>query len=59
MKKWLSLYVLIMMITILSACSNTKTTSSENVGDAETVTISGSTSVGPLVEKLAVHYEKI
>ena len=59
MKNWLSLYVLIMIIAILSACSDTKSSSNEKIGNWETITISGSTSVGPLAEKLAMKYEEL
>jgi phosphate transport system substrate-binding protein len=59
MKNWLSLYVLIMIIAILSACSDTKSSSNEKIGNGETITISGSTSVGPLAEKLAMKYEEL
>ena len=58
MKNWLTFSVVGIIITILSACSNPDSTNHEKIGNGETITISGSTSVGPLVEKLAMHYEK-
>lgn len=59
MKNGLSFLVLGLVITILSACSNSGSASNEKIGNGETITISGSTSVGPLAEKLAMKYEEL
>ena len=58
MKKLLSFFVLIFIISILAACSDNGSSSEEINGNGETITISGSTSVGPLAEKLAMKYEE-
>ncbi|WP_062350514.1 phosphate ABC transporter substrate-binding protein [Bacillus kwashiorkori] len=53
------LIVLISIFVLLSACGNGNGNNAGGVnGNAQTLAISGSTSVGPLAEKLAVEYEK-
>lgn len=55
-KKWLYVVTFILSI-VLSACGNEK--SGDLVaGGGQIITISGSTSVGPLAEKLAMKYEE-
>ena len=46
-----------LLMTVLGACSNEDDVQSSS-GEGPTITISGSTSVGPLAEKLAVAYEE-
>ena len=46
-----------LLITVLAACSNEEDTADTQTGGS-LVTISGSTSVGPLAEKLAMKYEE-
>ena len=48
--------LLLSILTILTACSNNNNDTTESSGSNETVSISGSTSVGPLAEKLAAKY---
>ena len=48
--------LLVVLIMILAACSSDQ--GNEQSGGNETITISGSTSVGPLAEKLAMTYEE-
>ena len=55
-KKWL--YVVTFILTIaLAACGN-EASNDSSAGGGQTITISGSTSVGPLAEKLAMKYEE-
>lgn len=46
--------IMLSILTVLTACTNNNET--QQSGDNETVSISGSTSVGPLAEKLAAKY---
>ncbi|SDO08494.1 phosphate ABC transporter substrate-binding protein, PhoT family [Psychrobacillus sp. OK028] len=48
--------LMLAIFTILSACTNDKNDTQETAGNHATVSISGSTSVGPLAEKLAAKY---
>ena len=48
--------LLLSILTVLTACSNNNNDTTESSGSNETVSISGSTSVGPLAEKLAAKY---
>lgn len=48
---------LTILMVVLAACSNEDSTESSS-GGGDLVTISGSTSVGPLAEKLAAKYEE-
>lgn len=48
---------LTILMVVLAAC-NSKDTSESNSGNEDLITISGSTSVGPLAEKLAEKYEE-
>ena len=56
-KKWLYVVFTLMLVTVLSACGNEESDDSV-AGGGRTITISGSTSVGPLAEKLAMTYEE-
>ncbi|MGE8035664.1 phosphate ABC transporter substrate-binding protein [Lysinibacillus sp. NPDC093692] len=56
-KKSLYFVCFTVLLTILVACSNEEDTADTQTGGSR-VTISGSTSVGPLAEKLAVKYEE-
>ena len=56
-KKSLYFVCLAVLITVLVACSNEEDTADTQTGGS-LVTISGSTSVGPLAEKLAMKYEE-
>ena len=57
-KKWLYVIFTLMLAIVLSACGNDASNHS-SAGGGQTITISGSTSVGPLAEKLAMKYEEI
>lgn len=48
--------IMLSILTVFSACSNNNNDTQESDGSNATVSISGSTSVGPLAEKLAVKY---
>lgn len=48
--------LLLSILTVLTACSNKNKDTAESSGNNATVSISGSTSVGPLAEKLAAKY---
>ncbi|MFZ0577092.1 MAG: phosphate ABC transporter substrate-binding protein [Psychrobacillus psychrotolerans] len=48
--------LLLSILTVLTACSNNNKDTAESSGNNATVSISGSTSVGPLAEKLAAKY---
>ncbi|WP_411747884.1 phosphate ABC transporter substrate-binding protein [Psychrobacillus psychrotolerans] len=48
--------LLLSIPTVLTACSNNNKDTTESSGNNATVSISGSTSVGPLAEKLAAKY---
>lgn len=48
--------LLLSILTVLAACSNNNKDTTDSSGDNATVSISGSTSVGPLAEKLAAKY---
>lgn len=48
--------LLLSILTVLTACSNNNKDTTESSGNNATVSISGSTSVGPLAEKLAAKY---
>lgn len=48
--------LLLSLLTVLTACSNNNKDTTDSSGDNATVSISGSTSVGPLAEKLAAKY---
>lgn len=48
--------LLLSILTVLTACSNNNEDTTESSGNNATVSISGSTSVGPLAEKLAAKY---
>ncbi|OCS90306.1 phosphate ABC transporter substrate-binding protein [Caryophanon latum] len=54
-KTWLS--AAIASSFVLAACSDGQQADQATSGDGETIAISGSTSVGPLAEKLAAKYE--
>ena len=56
-KKTLYFVCFTVLLTILVACSNEEDTANTQTGGS-LVTISGSTSVGPLAEKLAMKYEE-
>lgn len=56
-KKSLYFVCFAVLLTILVACSNEKDTADTQTGGS-LVTISGSTSIGPLAEKLAMKYEE-
>lgn len=56
-KKSLYFVCFTLLITVLAACSNEEDTADTQTGGS-LVTISGSTSVGPLAEKLAMKYEE-
>ena len=56
-KKSLYFVCLMVLFTVLVACSNAEDTAHTQAGGS-LVTISGSTSVGPLAEKLAMKYEE-
>lgn len=57
--KKFSIYLIALAITVLlSACSGGANGSDSNASDGYTLSISGSTSVGPLTEKLAEQYEQ-
>ena len=56
-KKSLYFVCLTVLLTVLAACSNEEDTAHTQTGGS-LVTISGSTSVGPLAEKLAMKYEE-
>ncbi|MGM9945166.1 MAG: phosphate ABC transporter substrate-binding protein [Lysinibacillus sp.] len=56
-KKSLYFVCLTVLLTVLVACSNEEDTADTQTGGS-LVTISGSTSVGPLAEKLAMKYEE-
>ena len=56
-KKSLYFVCFTLLITVLAACSNEESTADTQTGGS-LVTISGSTSVGPLAEKLAMKYEE-
>lgn len=56
-KKWRYVGILVFLATVLAACGN-ETTGGANASGGQLISISGSTSVGPLVEKLAMNYEK-
>lgn len=58
MFKKLTFTLLLPLTIVLSACGNDGSESSAGASGGETVAISGSTSVGPLAEKLAVKYEE-
>ena len=58
LKKWLSVVFTILLAIVLTACGNEESNDSP-AGGGQTITISGSTSVGPLAEKLAMKYEEI
>lgn len=55
--KKIALMLLFPMIMLISACGDTGENSSAK-GSLSTISISGSTSVGPLAEKLAMKYEE-
>lgn len=48
--------LMLSIFTVLAACTNNNNDSQESNGSNATVSISGSTSVGPLAEKLAAKY---
>ena len=48
--------LMLSILTVLSACTNNNKNTTESSGNNATVSISGSTSVGPLAEKLAAKY---
>lgn len=48
--------LLLSILTVLAACSNNNKDTTDSSGNNATVSISGSTSVGPLAEKLAAKY---
>lgn len=51
--------LMLSLLTVLSACtSNTENDTQASNGDNATISISGSTSVGPLAEKLAAKYNE-
>lgn len=56
-KKLLYFLCFTVLLTVLVACSNEKDTADTQTGGS-LVTISGSTSIGPLAEKLAMKYEE-
>ncbi|NCU16843.1 phosphate ABC transporter substrate-binding protein [Pallidibacillus pasinlerensis] len=57
--KKFSIYLIALAITVLlSACSGGANNSNSSSNDGYTLSISGSTSVGPLAEKLAEQYEQ-
>lgn len=56
-KRIYSIMSLLLVLTVLTACGNNDDQGLEAGGS--TITISGSTSVGPLAEKLAIEYEEI
>ena len=56
-KKSLYFVCFTLLITVLAACSNEEDTADTQTGGS-LVTISGSTSVGPLAEKLAMKYQE-
>ena len=56
-KKSLYFVCLTVLFTVLAACSNEEDTAHTQTGSS-LITISGSTSVGPLAEKLAMKYEE-
>ena len=56
-KKSLYFVCLAVLLTVLAACSNEEGTADTQTGGS-LVTISGSTSVGPLAEKLAMKYQE-
>ncbi len=56
-KRIYSIMSLLLVLTVLTACGNNDDQGLEVGGS--TITISGSTSVGPLAEKLAIEYEEI
>lgn len=58
MFKKLTFTLLLPVAIILGACGNDQSESDTGVGSGATVAISGSTSVGPLAEKLAMKYEE-
>lgn len=49
-------FLILSMLTVLSACTSNNNDAQESDGSNATVSISGSTSVGPLAEKLAAKY---
>ncbi len=55
-KKWL--YVVTFILTIVLAACGNEASNDSSAGGGQTITISGSTSVGPLAEKLAMKYEE-
>ena len=57
LKRILYLVCFTLLMTVLAACSNEADTANTQTGGS-LVTISGSTSVGPLTEKLAMKYEE-
>lgn len=56
-KRMYSIMSLLLVLTVLAACGNNA--NQGQVVGGSTITISGSTSVGPLAEKLAMEYEEI
>ena len=58
-KKSLIVFLLLSLMIITAACGSSNNSDSESAGDkTETLSISGSTSVGPLAEKLAEAYKQ-
>lgn len=57
LKRTLYFVCFTLLITVLAACSNEEGTANTQTGGS-LVTISGSTSVGPLAEKLAMKYQE-
>ncbi|RHW34671.1 phosphate ABC transporter substrate-binding protein [Lysinibacillus yapensis] len=56
-KKVKNSFLLVVCVAVLSACTNTENEDTQATsGDGYTLAISGSTSVGPLAEKLAYQY---
>lgn len=55
MKRWMQLILLMTMVALLAACGKD---SAQEAAAGATIAISGSTSVGPLAEKLAMKYEE-
>lgn len=55
MKRWMQLILLMMTLTLLAACGKDGV---QEAAAGATIAISGSTSVGPLAEKLAMKYEE-
>jgi len=49
-------FLMLSILTVLTACANNNNDAQESDGSNVTVSISGSTSVGPLAEKLAAKY---